>query len=114
MKPGDLVTVRFPFSENETVEFKQRPVLILAMTGTGDNETVLVAMVTGNTRRFKTPGKLDVRLEDWESYGLLDPSTVRINRVWAAEGRDVVRSIGSVSDSVLADVKARLTALIEG
>lgn len=111
MDAGAVASVAFPFSESEDEPFKRRPVLILGSAGTGANAAILVAMITSNPRRVKTPGRFAVLIEDWEAAGLDKPSVVRVGRLWTAEPRDFRGVRGSVSPDVLAEVRERITRL---
>lgn len=104
--PGDVLLLRFPFSASEAQPFKTRPVLVLSgPTGRGIEEAILVAMVTGSGDRISSPRPTDVRV-DHEAAGLRIPSVVRVNRVWAAESRDVIEKLGRVTDDELERVHA--------
>lgn len=99
--PGDILFLKFPFSASEEQPFKKRPVLVLGgPSGRGIEEALLVAMVTGSGDRIANPRETDVPIQH-AAAGLMIPSVVRANRVWAAETRDVVATAGRVSPKEL-------------
>ncbi len=112
MKPGDVALVMFPFSATEPQPYKQRPVLVLGATGSPPDQAVFVAMVTSNKRRVLRPGPGDVVITDWQAAGLVMPSVVRSRRIWTAEGRDVIRTVGAVSTDLLNAVKEQVRQLL--
>ena len=97
---GDVALARFPFSEHETVAYKLRPVLVLAVHGDGIDQAVWLMMITGNARRFAHPSTTDIPLPEWQSMGLAKESVLRTTRVWTAEARDIERVIGSAPADV--------------
>lgn len=112
VNPADVVLVSFPFSEQEIVTYKKRPVLVLATPGPSGESALWVMMITGNERRFARPSSSDIRLDDWRDVGLALPSVLRTTRVWTAEERDVVRRIGTCPSNVLELAKSRVIAAL--
>lgn len=109
--PGDIVLLNFPFSSKEIKPYKQRPVLVLSCLAGGEraDESILVAMVTGNQRRWNRPHAGDFRIDRWQEFGLVKESVIRTRRLWTAESQDVLRLVGRV-DQTLLD-KARQTVI---
>lgn len=97
---GDVALARFPFSEQEAVTYKLRPVLVLAVHGDGVDQAVWLMMITGNARRFARPSATDIPLTAWRVMGLAKESVLRTTRVWTAEARDVERVIGTAPAEV--------------
>ena len=112
LSPGEVVLLNFPFSSKETQPFKKRPVLVLGVDGAGDDQAVVVAMVTSRAMRFQNPGPGDVRLTEWANAGLDRESTVRTRRFWSAEPRDVIRNLGTVDGETLALVREKVVATV--
>lgn len=115
MNAGDLALVSFPFSASVPVaseQYKRRPVLVLNHVGTGDDEAILCAMVTGTTRRWLHPGPSDVPLGDWHNFGLAKESVVRTRRIWTAQTRDLTRVIGAVDRATLDTVRRLVVDLV--
>lgn len=82
---GELVLIDYPFTTG--TQFKLRPALVLLDTGDAD---VLVARIT--TQSVTTP--FDVPLTDWQSAGLLAPSTVRLHKLVTSAKFRVNRLLG--------------------
>lgn len=112
VKPAEVVLLSFPFSEHETVTFKKRPVLVLANTGHSVDSALWVMMITGNKRRFDRPSASDVRLETWETIGLAAPSVLRASRVWTAQERDVLQTIGACPPEILQRARALVVSAL--
>lgn len=114
MLPGEIRLIWFPFSYSEPQPYKKRPVLVVAAAGAAPDRAILVAMITGNTRRFQRPGAGDVAIRDWQNAGLAAPSVVRTRRLWTAEERDFAGApLGVVSAPVLDDVRVKVRAYIQ-
>lgn len=63
MRPGDVVLVRFPFTEVATT--KKRPALLLGLVSRGRRyQLATVAMITGQVEGIRLPG--DVVLAGWQ------------------------------------------------
>jgi mRNA interferase MazF len=98
MKPGDILLVRFPFSDLESS--KRRPAVALVRSDlTAKVGVVTIAMITSKTDGLKFPG--DYRIENWEDAGLLHPSLVRLAKVATIEGNMVDKTIGRLEVSDL-------------
>ncbi len=99
MNPGDIVLVRFPFTE--VAADKKRPALVLAGTiRSPRNRVVTVAMITSQVEALELEG--DVRLVDWKAAGLLHPSLLRLAKVATVDGDLIDKSIGQLSAGDLA------------
>jgi PemK-like, MazF-like toxin of type II toxin-antitoxin system len=83
-KPGDVVSVEFPFSDFQTR--KRRPGLVL-VSGKVD---LLVARITPHPPRDNS----DVALKHWSDAGLPLPSTVRLAKLATIDSRLVHHKIG--------------------
>lgn len=108
MKPGDVVLVKFPFSDIATA--KKRPALVLIITAPHKPRSlVTVAMITS---RIEGPRlAADVVLESWEAAQLLHPSIVRLAKTATLDSALVERTMGSIQRKDLATVRAQLTRL---
>lgn len=106
-QPGDIVTVWFPFSRVEAEPYKKRPVVVLAVEGSGIDAAILVMMVTSNARRVASPGRLNVPMPSNAATGLLLPSVARLTRVWTAESRDIASTLGAAPNGLLTEIKSR-------
>ena len=104
MKAGDVVLVRFPFTEVATT--KKRPALLLAeATRARRYRLATVAMITSQVEGIRLPG--DVALSGWERAGLLHPSLLRLAKIATVDASLIERSIGRLTAE---DVRATRTA----
>lgn len=102
-KPGAVVLVHFPFAES--TESKLRPALII---NTDLPDSLLVLFVTSQ-KTFNT--SYDVPLQPSESNGLKVPSIARANRLTVIAVGHVARTIGTLTTTEHAEVKATLLKL---
>ncbi|EKD42487.1 MAG: hypothetical protein ACD_73C00138G0001 [uncultured bacterium] len=102
MKPGDIILIRFPFSD--AISSKKRPALLLQETKLSAGLHLLtVAMITS---RIENPHlKGDVLLIDWEGAKLLHPSLVRLAKIATVDHDLAEKVLGSLSDKDLKMVK---------
>ena len=99
MKAGDVVLVRFPFTDLGAT--KKRPALVLAHTARSSRyRLVTLAMITSQVESLRLDG--DVVLENWKGGGLLHPSLLRLAKVATVDGDLVDKGIGRLSASDLA------------
>lgn len=104
MKPGEVVLVKFPFSDLEST--KKRPALVLIQSEVTDKiGVVTIAMITSKVEGMKFPA--DVKIENWKKSGLLHPSLVRLSKIATVDLSLVDKSLGRL-DSV--DLKGVQTA----
>src|SRR5262249_34951772 len=89
-QPGDVVLVDFPFTT--TSADKSRPALVIL--DAGDADLVLVRI---KTQKYQTP--FDLEILDWQTAGLLAPSTVRVHKLATLIKVRVQRTLGSISTS---------------
>lgn len=98
MRAGDIVLVKFPFTEIATV--KKRPALMLAQAVRSPNyRLITVAMITSQVEGLKLGG--DVLLKDWKASGLLYPSLLRLAKIATIDAELIDRPIGKLSSSDL-------------
>jgi mRNA interferase MazF len=94
MKPGDIILVKFPFSDLETG--KKRPAVILSNSSlTNKVGLVTIAMVTSKLEGLKLSG--DYKVQDWQKAGLLHPSLIRLAKIATVETDLVLKSIGCLN-----------------
>lgn len=103
MKPGEVVLVRFPFTDLATE--KKRPALVLANTVRSPrNRLATVAMITSQVEALKLTG--DVILGDWKGAGLLHPSLLRLAKVATLDQELVGRKLGRLSERDMHSARA--------
>lgn len=103
MKPGDVVLVRFPFTEVATT--KKRPALLISeATRARRYRLATVAMITSQIEGIRLPG--DVVLAAWERAGLLHPSLLRLAKLATVDASLVEKSIGKLATEDLRATRA--------
>src|SRR5580704_15828486 len=71
---GDVVLVPFPFTNHVTS--KKRPAVIVSNRSYNSvRPDVVVMAITGQLRA--SPGRGDVRVEQWQAAGLIKPSAIK-------------------------------------
>ena len=102
---GDIVLVRFPFTDLSTV--KQRPALVLSSEEHQNfGHDVIVAAISG--RMSGNPRRFDHPIMAWEGAGLLMPSVVRCAKLVTLERSTVHRILGRLGRNELARVSGLL------
>ena len=86
---GDILLLKFPFTDSETV--KKRPALVLLDTKDDD---LIMARIT----KTLFNSEFDVKLNDWSKAGLLSPSVVRLHKVATIEKTLIDRKLGRLSE----------------
>ncbi len=84
---GSVVLVRFPFSDLS--DTKLRPAIVLADAGRGD---FVLSQVTSNS--YADPAAIELRDEHFESGSLNRISYVRPGKLFTANEKLIVRSVG--------------------
>ena len=108
MKPGDIVLVRFPFTNLETT--KKRPCLVLGSVSYSKTlQLVTVAMITSNIESLQLKG--DIVMGDWKKARLLHPSLIRLSKVATIEGELIEKKMGLLSSLDLKAVKKQFVNL---
>jgi mRNA interferase MazF len=103
MNAGDIVLVKFPFSDLESS--KKRPALLLVQTNlTLKVGVVSIAMITSKVDGLKFPG--DHRIEEWQEAGLLHPSLIRLAKIATIDKEMVYKSLGRLNARDLRSVKS--------
>ncbi len=90
-KFGEIVLIKFPFTDNST--FKKRPALIIKDTNDGD---VIVSRIT--SKLYNT--KYDIEINNWSQCGLKLPSVVRVHKIASIEKDMIDVKLGEVGGSV--------------
>ena len=93
---GEIVLLRFPYSDN--INVKKRPALVLIDTG---DEDIIAARITSQN----VNSSFDIEIKEWEKAGLLTVSYARLHKVAVLEKRLVDKKIGKVTDKDLEEVK---------
>ena len=112
-KPGDIVLVKFPFTNLETT--KQRPALVLHHTFHGSNIDFMgIAMVTSrieNYENYRLAG--DVLIEHWKEAQLLYPSLVRLSKMASIDSSLIKQKLGKLKTNDMELVKKAFKQLFK-
>jgi mRNA interferase MazF len=101
---GDIVLLRFPFTDGQT--FKRRPALVINDSDDGD---VIVCRITSQI--YST--KYDVYIDNWEKAGLKLPSVIRIHKIATLEKDMTELVIGQIENSIKTKVKSIFETLTQ-
>jgi len=104
---GDLLLVPFPFTDLSAT--KRRPVL--ALTGADSYGDFIALPVTS---RPQSEHGLAITAADMVSGRLPAPSWIRANRIVTLNASLVVKTVGRVSETVVAEAIKRFCAYIGG
>ena len=90
---GDVVLVPFPFS-NQTITKKRPSVIVSSNVYNNTSSDIVIMAITGKTDKTFTIG--ECLIEDWQSAGLLKPSSIK-PAISTIEQRLVLRKLGKLS-----------------
>ena len=100
-KPGDVVLIRFPFTDLSTA--KLRPALVLATHG---DDLTIVGIFSGSPQPpRKTWILLSTQDPAFSQTGLKTNSVIKAERIAVIEQSILVRKLGSLPLSQMKDVK---------
>jgi mRNA interferase MazF len=98
MKPGDIVLVKFPFSDLESS--KRRPALVLVRSDlTTRVGLVTIAMITSKIEGLKLAG--DYLIQNWQEARLLHASLIRLAKIATVELDLVDKNLGRLTNADL-------------
>jgi mRNA interferase MazF len=103
-KLGDIVLVKFPFTDNVT--FKKRPALMIRDTNDGD---VIVCRITSKVYS----SLFDIELKEWEKYGLKLPSVLRIHKIASLEKDLIEIKLGEIDDNIKSEITKIFDTLLQ-
>jgi mRNA interferase MazF len=87
---GDIVLLRFPFTDGQTV--KRRPALVINDTNDGD---IILCRITSQI--YKT--NFDILIDNWEKAGLKLPSVIRVHKIATLEKNMIEVVMGQIDDA---------------
>lgn len=106
VRRGDVVLVDFPFIVGGGS--KVRPALVVQSEANNQRlATTIVAMVSGTTRLAgvaPTQLLIDPTTQEGKSSGLLRPSAVKFENLFSVDKQDVLRRVGHLPASLMAQV----------
>jgi mRNA interferase MazF len=100
---GDVVLVRFPFSDLSAA--KVRPAVVLAAVGRSD---WVLCQITSNA--YGDPLAISLSNDDFETGGLMVASCARPGKLFTANSSLIIRGVGKLN--VLASIRL-LDAVVE-
>ncbi len=106
MQKGNIVLVRFPFTDLSAE--KLRPAVVLV--GEDELGDVCLAFVTS---RRDYGGKYEVTMEANHNTGLKVPSTLRLSKIATIHSELIVGKIGQVPDELLEEMDYKLKLLFQ-
>jgi len=99
---GDILLLRFPFHDGKV--YRKRPAFLIKSTNDGD---IIVCRVRAGSHR----SRYDIYLDEWDKYGVMLPSVVRVHKI-ATLGKDMLElKIGRVNNPVKERVRDILSRL---
>ena len=103
-KFGDIVLLKFPFTDSETS--KKRPALVILDT---DDADIILCRIT--SKIYNT--EFDIEIDDWVKCGLKLASIIRIHKI-ATLDKDLIKlKMGEISNQIKEKVKETLKKLIK-
>lgn len=103
MKAGDIVLIKFPFSDLESS--KKRPALVLSRSELTPKVGLLtIAMITSKIEGLKIPG--DCIVKKWQDAGLLHESLVRLSKIATVDKELMLKKLGSLHHDDLVKIKS--------
>jgi len=106
-KQGDVVLVKFMFSEG-TTGYKKRPALVISSDDYHRNrQEVIIAAITSNIHRILTG---DTKIDEWQKANLLAPS-LAAGIVQTVKGEMIERRLGTLSKGDFHRVQKNLRVL---
>lgn len=103
-RPGDIVLIKFPFSDSKG--YKKRPALILQGFDDGD---VIICRITSKV--YQSP--FDEELPDWEKCGLLLPSVIRVHKLITVELSLIDQKLGEIPINVFDRVTTIFNSILK-
>ena len=102
---GDVVVAPFPFSDLS--DAKKRPALVVAAL-TGDD--VLLCQITSKT--ITDNYAIPIADTDFTSGGLHQPSNIRPNRLFTADGNIILYRAGVLTSRKVQEVVAKIVKIV--
>lgn len=96
MNFGDIVLLKFPFTDGKTI--KKRPALVLKDFEDGD---ILVCRIT--SQLYDT--EYDVLIKNWQQAGLKLPSVIRVHKVATLEKNMIEAVMGNIENALVIKTK---------
>lgn len=104
LKFGDIVLLRFPFSDQ--VSFKRRPALVINDFNDGD---IIVCRITSQIHSTLR----DIMVVNWADAGLKLPSVIRVHKIATLDKEMVETVLGRIDKPTGNQVKKVLLSLTD-
>jgi mRNA interferase MazF len=111
-KRGDIIVIDFPYSDGSGS--KIRPSLVVQ--NDADNQRLrntIVAMITGNVSHAHEPTQHLIDPFVHQGTGLSGPSVVKCSVLVTVDQTTILRTIGSLSNAMMAQIDACLKAALD-
>lgn len=112
MTSGKIVLIPFPFDDLSGTRVR----LALCLTEPiGPHRHIVVAFITSRVQPTTLDTDVPIRPQDADfgQTGLRVPSTICLHRLMTIAGSTVLRELGALSDSRLAEIRLRLRRLFQ-
>lgn len=108
MNHGDIILVKFPFTNLEST--KKRPALVISKASYGISQSLYtIAMITSKLDGIKMEG--DVLIKNWESAMLIHPSLLRLSKIATVESEIIDKKLGRMHEKDIQTVKKEIKNL---
>lgn len=113
MKRGDVVLIKFPFTDLSST--KVRPALVISNDNYNINQDdVVVLLVTSNVSRTSSDDYIiDPRDTEFRNTGLKQISAFRVGKIQTLNKRLINSKLGSVGPNILKEIEKRLCNLLQ-
>lgn len=113
MKRGDVVLIRFPFTDLSST--KVRPALIISNENYNTHqEDVILLLITSNISRMSSDDYLlDSRNPEFKDTGLKQASAFRVGKIQTLNRKLINSKLGFVGPNTLKETEKRLRNLLQ-
>jgi mRNA interferase MazF len=113
MKRGDVVLIRFPFTDLSST--KVRPALVISNANYNANqEDVVLVLITSNISRISSEDYLlDPLNPEFKNTGLKQASALRVGKIQTLNKKLINSKLGFVGPNTLKEIETRLRNLLE-
>jgi mRNA interferase MazF len=103
---GDVVVVPFPFSDLS--QAKRRPALVVAAL---QGDDLLLSQIT--SQRVRDSYAIPLEDKDFESGGLKQKSNIRPNRLFTADQRIILYTVGHLKNEKVTEVIRKIVEIVQ-
>ena len=106
IRPGDVVTVKFPYIDDEEI-FKKRPALVVATP-----HPMISILCEITTNLMDRPHTVHLTPEDFIEGGLRKKSVIRADVITTFHHKRLKERVGHIDESKLAEVLTAISAIL--